>query len=63
MLLELNDSDIVVKLLPRSDDRMRLTIDYPRTPEYRDRIQGALGDLLKPKTRQVVTRQVRKVRS
>jgi hypothetical protein len=46
MFLDLGD--IRAKIVVTPDDRMRLTIDYPCLPAYRERIMAALSDLLKP---------------
>lgn len=54
MQLDLADPLLLAKLtrLPgslRRPTRMRLVVEYPDDPEYRDRVLGALGDMLRPR--------------
>lgn len=48
MLLDLDDVQIRARLSSLSHDRIRLTLDYPRRADYRDKIMNALADLLRP---------------
>lgn len=49
MLLDLDDVRIISRFTYIRGDRIRLTIEYPRTTEYRDRIMDALADILRPR--------------
>lgn len=48
MILDLADKEIRVRLAPVSGGCVRLTLDYPNEPHYRDRVMQALSDLLRP---------------
>ncbi len=48
MVLDIEDVLIRARRMPINGERVRLTIEYPRTPEYRDKINCALADLLRP---------------
>ncbi len=47
MLLDLEDANIRARLVLVSKDRLRLTVEYPRS--HRDRVMAALSDLLRPR--------------
>jgi len=47
MLLDLEDVRVRVFTRRMPHDRARLTLDYPRTEEYRRRVLDALADLLR----------------
>ena len=46
MILELEQFTARIGLT--RDDRMRLTLEYPCEPAYRDRVMQALADLIRP---------------
>lgn len=46
MLIDL--SDVRVRCRPGPDGLARLTIDYPRTEEYRIRVLEAVAELIRP---------------
>ena len=48
MLLSLEDSLVRARVSRLSGNRLRLTLDYPCDPQYRDRVMTALADLLRP---------------
>lgn len=48
MLLDLEDVNIRARIALAPRDRVRLTLEYPHLPRYRDRVLNALADLLRP---------------
>ena len=47
MLLDLEDKELRVRLTGLTGGRMRLVIDYPADPRYRESVFGALAELLR----------------
>lgn len=47
--LDLADVNIRARVYPRTPQTVHLELRYPNTPEYRDRVLGALADILRPK--------------
>lgn len=47
MRLELKNKEIDIRLYDASGERIKVVMCYPRTPEYRDKVFGALAELLK----------------
>ena len=52
--LSLVDENITVRLRDLGEKRVRLTVDYPRSHEYNERVLAGLADILSP-VRQVIT--------
>ena len=47
MLLDVNNTDVRVTIRRNTaTNRMKLTIEYPSVPEYRQRVMSALSDLM-----------------
>lgn len=48
MTLDLLDLNIRARVFATAPHLVHLNIRYPNTPEYRDRVLGALADILRP---------------
>lgn len=46
MLLDLEN--VRARIVLTADDRMRLTLEYPCQPVYRERVLAALSELIRP---------------
>jgi hypothetical protein len=55
MLLDLEDVQIRVRIVRIADDKIRLTLEYPRAETYRNRVMNALADLLRPAPTTAIT--------
>ena len=59
MRLELDDERLRARVSRLTGDRVRLVLDYPAEPHYRDAVLTVLSDLLRPA---LPLRRVRSVR-
>jgi hypothetical protein len=48
MLFDLDDVDVKARIVPCAQNRVRLTLEYPREPKYRDMVLSALCEMLRP---------------
>ena len=48
MVLDIEDVELHARISRITGDRIRLVLEYPRQPEYRDKVMLALSELLRP---------------
>lgn len=48
MLLDLEDERVLARIRRLGGDRVRLTLEYPAEPRYREAVFAALAELLLP---------------
>ena len=57
MLLDLEDDQVRCRISEQVNGKLRLTLDYPHTAEYRRRVMTAVSDLIRPKVNIPLTKE------